>query len=60
MDARKRLLISNGVDKTDSVLSYHYENGKCKIQYCDSPIIYSYNAGNVKFLDLQRTLDPKT
>ena len=59
MDARKRLLIANGVDKTDSVLSYHYENGKCKIQYCDSPIIYSYNAGNVKILDLQKMLDPK-
>lgn len=59
MDAHKQLIIANGEDKTDSVMSYHFENGKCQIQYSNVAKIYSYNAYNVQILNLQKKIDPK-
>ena len=60
MDAHKQLLIANGEDKTDSVVSYHFENGKCQIQYANVAKIYNYNAYNVQILNLQKKIDPKS
>ena len=40
MDAHKQLLIANGEDKTDSVESYRFESGKCRIKYYNFSKIY--------------------
>ncbi len=60
MDAHKQLLIANGEDKTDSVESYRFESGKCRIKYYNFSKIYSYNASNIQILNLQRKIDPQS
>lgn len=60
MDAHKQLLIANGEDKTDSVESYRFESGKCRIKYYNFNKIYSYNASNIQILNLQRKIDPQS
>lgn len=60
MDAHKNLLIAYGEDKTDSVVSFQFEGGKCHVQYLNAPTVYSYNAYNVQILKLQRTIDPQS
>lgn len=60
MDAHKQLLIANGEDKTDSVISFQFEGGKCHIQYSNASKVYSYNASNVQILKLQRKIDPQS
>ena len=60
MDAHKQLLIANGEDKTDSVISFQFEDGKCHIQYSNASKVYSYNASNVRILKLQRKIDPQS
>ncbi len=60
MDAHKQLLIANGEDKTDSVISFRFEGGKCHVQYSNAPKVYSYNASNVQILKLQRKIDPQS
>ncbi len=60
MDAHKQLLIANGEDKTDSVISFEFEGGKCHVQYSNASKVYSYNASNVQILKLQRKIDPQS
>lgn len=60
MDAHKQLLIANGEDKTDSVMSFQFEDGKCHVQYSNASKVYSYNASNVQILKLQRKIDPQS
>lgn len=60
MDAHKQLLIANGEDKTDSVISFQFEGGKCHVQYSNAAKVYSYNASNVQILKLQRKIDPQS
>lgn len=51
MDAgKKTLIIVNGKDRTDSIVSCQYVGSKCNIVYDNSPKVYSYNASNVKQL----------
>jgi len=59
MDAHKQLLIANGEDKTDSVVSYQFESGKCHVQYSNASKVYSYNSYNVQILNLRGKIDPK-
>ena len=59
MDAHKQLFIANGEDKTDSVVSFRFEGGKCYVQYSNSPKIYNYSASHVQILKLQGKIDPK-
>lgn len=58
MDAHKQLLIANGKDKTDSVVSYRFEGGKCYVRYASSGREYGYNSFNVQILKLQGEVDP--
>lgn len=60
MDAHKQLLIANGEDKTDSVVSFRFEGGKCHVQYSNVAKVYSYNANNVQIHRLQRKIDPQS
>ena len=60
MDATKQLIIVNGKDKTDSVVSCHYRGSKCDVVYDNSSRIYSYNSGNVRTITLKKVIDPKT
>lgn len=60
MDARKKLIIVNGKDKSDSVASFSSAGGKCNIVYSSSSKVYSYNSGNVQILDLKGTIDPSS
>lgn len=61
MDAGKRLLIIvNGKDRTDSIVSCQYVGSKCNIVYDNSTKVYSYNATNVKQLKLIQAIDPKS
>lgn len=59
MNAHKQLLIANGEDKTDSVISFQFEGGKCHVQYSNAAKVYSYNANNVQILKLKRKIDPQ-
>lgn len=60
MDAHKQLLIANGEDKTDSVVFFRFEGGKCHIQYSNTSKVYSYNSYNVQILKLQGKIDPQS
>ena len=37
MDARKHLIIIKGKDQTDSVASFQFHDGKCKVVYTSAP-----------------------
>jgi len=61
MDTGMRsLIIVNGKDRTDSVVSCKYVGSKCNIVYDNSTKVYSYNANNVKQLKLIQAIDPKS
>ena len=61
MDAgKKTLIIVNGKDRTDSIVSCQYVGSKCNIVYDNSPKVYSYNATNVKQLKLVQIIDPQS
>ena len=47
-------------DRSDSVASFHFANGKCDVVYTSSPKVYSYSESNVHILDLQKTIDPQS
>lgn len=58
MDARKRLIIIKGADRTDSVASFRFRNGKCEIVFIGKPDkTYSFRSDNVEILNLQRKID---
>ncbi len=58
MDPRKHMLIINGEDKTESVQSFSFSNGKCDVVFKNSPKIYSYNSFNVRLLKLVQMIEP--
>ena len=60
MDATKQLIIVNGKDKTDPIVSCKYRGSKCDVIYDNSPCVYSYNSGNVRTITLKQVIDPKT
>ncbi len=60
MNAGQQLIIVNGKDKTDSIVSCKQHGSKCDIVYQSGPRVYSYNSSNVHVLKLQKTIDPKT
>ena len=47
MDSRKYMLLVNGQDKTDSVASFHFQDGMCEVIYANSPKAYHYRAEKV-------------
>lgn len=59
MNAQKRLIIIKGKDKTDSVASFRFHDGKCDVVYTSSPgRIYSFQNRNVEILPLKKTNRP--
>lgn len=54
------LIIINGKDRSDSVVSCNYRSGRCDIIYNNSPKVYSYFNTNVKILKLIQQIDPKS
>ena len=59
MNAQKRLIIIKGKDKTDSVASFRFHDGKCDVVYTSSPgRIYSFQNRNVEILPLKKQIDP--
>lgn len=58
MAQNRNLMIVNGKDKTDSIASYHYKNGRCYITYGNSMKEYAYNSSNVQVVPLQKVINP--
>ena len=58
MDSKKYMLLINGQDKTDSVASFHLQDGMCEVVYATSPKPYRYHAEKVKLLKVQSRVDP--
>lgn len=54
----KYLILINGKDKTDSVASYHFQNGTCEVVYSSSPKHYHYRAEKVEVLKVQGRMNP--
>ena len=54
------LIIVNGKEKTDSIVSCNFRGGKCDIVYNGSSRVYSYNSTNVRILKLVKEIDPKS
>lgn len=54
------LIIVNGKDKTDSIVSCNFRGRKCDIIYNSGPRVYSYNSNNVRILKLIQEIDPKS
>jgi len=60
VNTKEQLLIINGKDKSNSVASFQFSNGKCNVVYTSSPRVYSYNSSNVRILKLQKSIDPNS
>lgn len=60
MEVLNQLVIVNGEDKTESIHSYKFENGKCTILYYGGSKPYSYNKDKVKILPLRMIIDPNS
>ena len=61
MNPEKQLIIINGKDKTDSIVSMNYTgDGKCQICFEGSPKVYSYNSCNIRSLKPVRAVDPSS
>lgn len=60
MDATKQLIIVNGKDKTDSIVSCQLRGSKCDVVYDNASRVYSYNAKNVQILKPKQRIDPKS
>lgn len=58
MEITNQLILINGSDKTGSIASFRFIGNKCNVAYSNSPRVYSYNAGNVRVLKLQKELTP--
>ena len=58
MDIKKYMLLVNGQDKTDSVASFHFQDGMCEVVYTSSPKSYRYHAGKVRLLKVQNHITP--
>lgn len=58
LDTTKKLIVVNGKDKTDSVVSYQFRGSKCDVIYDNSSRVYSYNSNNVRILNLKQIINP--
>ena len=58
MDSRKYMLLVNGQDKTDSVASFHFQDGMCEVIYANSPKAYHYRAEKVQLLKVESRINP--
>ena len=54
------LIIVNGKDKTDSIVSCKFRGEKCDIVYHSGSRVYSYNSANVRILKLVQEIEPKS
>ena len=58
MDNKKYMLLVNGQDKTDSIASFHFQDGMCEVVYTSSSKSYRYHAGKVRLLKVQNHITP--
>ena len=58
VNGEQYLILINGQDKTDSVASFHFQDGMCEVIYANSPKAYHYRAEKVQLLKVQSRLDP--
>lgn len=58
MDSSQQLIIVNGIDKTESIVSLQYRGTKCEVVFDNSPMVYSYHTSNVRVIPLKQTMDP--
>ncbi len=58
MDASEQLIIVNGKDKTESVVSVQFRGSKCDVVFDNSSHVYSYNSSNVRIIKLKQVFDP--
>ena len=58
MDSSQQLIIVNGIDKTESIVSLQYRGTKCDVVFDNSPMVYSYHTSNVRVIPLKQTIDP--
>ena len=58
VDATKKIIVVNGKDKTDSIVSYQFHGSKCDIIYNSSSRVYSYNSNNIRILSLKQIINP--
>ena len=57
MDTSKQLIIVNGIDKTESIVSCQLRGSKYEVVYDSSPRVYNYNINNVRVLKLKRNIE---
>lgn len=58
MDSSKQIIVVNGKDKTESIVSLQYHGSKCDVVFDNSSRVYSYNSSNVRITKLKQTIDP--
>lgn len=58
MDSSKQIIVVNGKDKTESIVSLQYHGSKCDVIFDNSSRVYSYNSSNVRIIKLKQTIDP--
>lgn len=60
MDASQQLILVNGKDKTESVVSFRFRGENCDVIFDNSSRVYSYNSNKVRTFKLKQSIDPKT
>lgn len=60
MKSDQKLIIINGKDRTDDLLSCKTVGSKVNIVFNNSPQVYTYNTSNVHCLSLKQRIDPRT
>ena len=60
MDSSKQLIIVNGNDKTESIVSIQVRGNKYDITFDNSSHVYSYNSSKVRIIKLKQTIDPNS
>ena len=58
VNGEQYLILINGQDKTDSVASFHFQDGMCEVIYANSPKAYHYRAEKVQLLKVQSRITP--
>jgi len=58
VDATNKIIVVNGKDKTDSIVSYQFRGSKCDVIYNSSSRVYSYNSNNIRILSLKQIINP--
>lgn len=58
MDSKEYMILINGWDKTDSVVSFCFQDGMCTVVYSGASKSYCYRAEKVQILKIQSRIDP--